>query len=102
MSLRSRNPLGALHVELELDREKAGGLRRVGERLERLISELRALEQSLTGLGGERRATALCRHAQLRAEALRQRHDMHVQREAMGLRQHGDLDALYPIPAALS
>ena len=101
MSMRSRNPMGPLHVELELAREKAGGLRRVGEKLEALLAELRHLEQSLAGLTGEARAAAMSRHAHLRAEALRQRYHMHVQREAMGLRQHHEVDELYPIPAAL-
>jgi hypothetical protein len=97
----SRNPLGPLHIELELAREMAGGLRRVGEKLEALLAELGRLEQQLPGLQGEARTSAVARHAHLRAEALKQRYHLHVQREAMGLRQHGDLDELYPIPAAL-
>jgi hypothetical protein len=101
MALRSRNPGSVLHVELELAKEKASGLRRVGEKLEALLAGLRQLEQSLPQLHGEAREAALSRHAQLRAEALQQRYNMRVQREAMGLWHHGDLDELYPIPAAL-
>lgn len=100
MALRPRSPGSVLHVELELAKEKAGGLRRVGEKLESLLSELRRLEHELPQLHGAARDAALHRHAKLRTDALQQRYFLHVQREAMGLRQHGDLDELYPIPDA--
>ena len=47
------------------------------------------------------RARIVARHRELRAEAENQHWYLIVQREAMGLRHHGDIYELYRLPAAI-
>lgn len=96
-----RNPLGPLAVEVELQREKAGSLRRVAHQLEALIAELARLEAGFAALSGPEREARVAEHARVRREAARQRWNLIVQREAMGLTQHADVDRLWPLPGPL-
>ncbi len=73
-------------IELEILREKASALHRVGDRLQRLITRLQA--------GGLSTADYEC----VRREAERYRWYLMVQREAIGLVRHDDVMAVYPIP----
>ncbi|HZH79252.1 MAG TPA: hypothetical protein VEY88_24740 [Archangium sp.] len=43
----------------------------------------------------------MVRHKELRAEAEKQRWYLVIQREALGLRQHADLEEMYPLPPAV-
>lgn len=95
------NPFALLPIEVELQKEKAFALRGTGTKLERAIEELRTLEASLPSVPPGERALRVQRHARLRVEAERLRWNLMVQREAMGLTRHDDLDRVYPIPAAL-
>jgi hypothetical protein len=88
-------------VEEEFVRERAAALRRIGGRLEELVTELvryRTLAAQLEGEGRERARAAFNR---VRAEAGLYRWYLEVQREAVGVRGHGRLDEIYPMPAAL-
>lgn len=98
MSGRRFNPEALLPIEVELQREKASALRRVGQRLEQLIAELSRLRAELSSARPGDRARPLARYGELRREAEAQRWKMIVQREALGLTRHDDVDRYYPIP----
>ncbi len=101
MSSRPKSPDSTLAIEVEIQSEKASAMRRVAQRLESLLAELEQTEQVLRGLSGPTRARFVERHRELRAEAEKQRWYLIVQREAMGLRHHGDIDELYRLPDAV-
>ena len=100
MSLRSKSPDSTLAIEVEIQSEKASALRRVASRLESLLGELEEMEKVLRGSSGLARARLVARHRELRGEAEKQRWYLIVQREAMGLRQHGDIYEMYRLPPA--
>ncbi len=101
MTSRPKSPDTPLAIEVEMQSEKVSALRRVASRLESLLAELQETEREVRALSGPTRARFVARHRELRAEAEKQRWYLLVQREAMGLRHHGDIDALYPLPAAV-
>jgi hypothetical protein len=98
---RRVRPEAPLQIEVELQREKASALRRVGLRLDQLIAELAELEAKIASATGAERAKRVERHAALRREAEDQRWKMIVQREAMGLSRHEEVDRHYPVPPAI-
>jgi hypothetical protein len=103
-------------VESEIRKEKAEALGRVGERLERGLQELEAFRRELLGLvlasrqtvhDGEERFPAeidqkLAEYARLREQAKALRHSLIIQREAVGLSRHEDVDRQYPLPGPLT
>lgn len=101
MFSRSKSPDGKLAIEVEIQSEKASALRRVASRLETLLGELAQTERELYRLSGPARERCVARHRELRAEAEKQRWYLIVQREAMGLRHHGDIYELYKLPPAV-
>jgi hypothetical protein len=101
MYSRFKSADDVLAIEVEIQSEKASGLRRVAAKLESLLAELEQLQGELVGLSGPARARCAARHEELRAEAEKQRWYLVIQREALGLRQHGDVYALYRIPPTL-
>jgi uncharacterized protein YicC (UPF0701 family) len=101
MATRPKSPDTVMAIEVEMQAEKASALRRLGARIESLLAELAQLERELPTLRGPKRAQCVARHKELRAEAEKQRWYLVIQREAMGLRQHADLDDIYPLPPAL-
>jgi hypothetical protein len=101
MSTRPKSPDSTLAIEVEIQSEKASAMRRVAIRLESLLVELQEAEQVLRETSGPARAHVVARHKELRAEAEKQRWYLIVQREAMGLRHHGDIYELYRVPAAI-
>jgi len=112
--LSDMNSHGFEAVEAEIRREKAEALGRTGERLERILHEIQAFRRELVhltsgrgGLKGAARVWVECRvklaeHDRLCDRAGYLRHCLIVQREAMGLRRHDDVDRQYPMPAPLA
>ncbi|WP_224247819.1 hypothetical protein [Hyalangium gracile] len=90
-----------LAIEIALRQEKVGALRRVGDTLEKMLGELKELERQLRTLTGPARAKPLAAYHQLRADAEYQRWCLVVQREAMGLFNHSEVDLMYPVPPQL-
>jgi hypothetical protein len=102
-------------VEAEIRKEKAEALGRAGERLECALRELNTYQQELLGLlafaqlcgpdGGEgfwmEIQERLATYARLFEQARQFRHFLIIQREAVGLRRHDDVDRQYPLPAPL-
>jgi hypothetical protein len=88
-------------VEEEFVREKAAALRRIGGRLEELLSELAQYRWRAEVSEGEARERARGAFRRLREEAVRYRWYLEVQREAVGVRGHSRLDEIYPLPGLL-
>ena len=86
----------------EINREKASGLGRTGRLIEEAIATCAQLRRSLEGVPpGPRRQGLLKEYAAQRTIVVEQRWYLEVQREAMGLRKHQDLDTHFPIPPIL-
>ncbi len=102
-------------IEAEIRKEKAESLGRTGERLEEILAEIRTLrgqlfalaERSLAGTEGQPAIPAeiqngLTRDSELCGRAREIRFQLIVQREAVGLRRHEEVDRHYPTPAPLT
>lgn len=90
-----------LAVEVAFRQETVGALRRVGEKLETMLAELKGLERELRALTGPLREKRMALYQQIRSDAEYQRWCLVVQREAMGLFDHAEVDLMYPVPPAL-
>jgi hypothetical protein len=98
VSRRSHPEESDARLEAEVQAEKAAALRRIGARLGQLLDELdwrRHREEFLSGPGREREREA---YRGILAEARLYRWHLEVQREGLGLRNHGRLDEVYPLP----
>jgi hypothetical protein len=89
-------------VQKEVRSEQANALGRVGRRLEGFLEELEEIERALRSRTGADRLPLLSLHAEARKQATQYRWYLEVQREAMGLRQHADLELYYPVPPAIN
>jgi hypothetical protein len=89
-------------TEAELRAEKAAALARIAGMLEGLLAELRRRRESFGGLSSEERAPAVEAYDALREQARLYRWYLVVQREALGLFRHDDVDRHYPLPEPLS
>jgi hypothetical protein len=101
MATTRSSPFEPLAVEVHILQEKASSLRRTGDGLEKLIAELVQVEFELRTLSGPTRAARVKLYAQMRADAEYQRWCLVVQREAMGLWNHAEVDLMYRIPPAV-
>jgi predicted phage gp36 major capsid-like protein len=102
-------------IEAEIRQEKAEALGRAGERLERKLAELADLRNELLShpdVASTSPATTemdsqanqhekVEKYARLMEEAQQARHYLRIQREAVGLRRHEDVDRQYPVPPPL-
>jgi hypothetical protein len=88
-------------VQREILGEKAAALGRAGERLEQALAEERQLAAALAGTRDPADAERLARdHAGACGRARQARLALIVQREALGLRHHADVDRQFPEPPA--
>jgi hypothetical protein len=101
MSIIRSALLEPLAVEVHIRQEKASSLRRTGDKLDTLIAELVQEEAALRALSGPPRASRVKLYEQMRADAEYQRWCLVVQREAMGLWNHAEVELMYPIPPAV-
>ena len=85
-------------IQCEIASEKVAALSRIAGTLQALIEELHRIAATLDPAADE----AARRHREVREQALRYRWYLEVQREAMGLTRHEDLDRFYPIPGPLT
>ena len=98
----------ATHQSLlkELQEERAAALARISRRLERLIEQCEATREQIAHGDADRRseeerARAVAAYRDLRAEAVKYRWYLEVQREALGLHPDHRLDEFYRIPDPL-
>jgi len=89
---------GLVAIEQELLREAAASLGRQGARVERALATLRELEREFANEPSE---ALVERHQAERAEAERALWNLRIQREALGLRSHRELERRYPLPGKL-
>jgi hypothetical protein len=88
-------------IEEEIAREKAATLGRAGERLEAALAEVAALGAAIDREADPGRRAALVREYEAaRRHAASARHTLVIQREAIGLRHHRDVDRQFPEPPA--
>jgi hypothetical protein len=90
---------GYERVEREIVQEKAATLGRAGERLEASLAAARVLGDALTAARDPaRRETLLREYEAARRQAAAARQMLLIQREAIGLRHHRDVDRQFPEP----
>jgi hypothetical protein len=103
-------------IESEIRKEKAETLGRAGDRLQRALVEIERIRREILSLAErdtvpttedreplrQQMAERLAEHARLCEEAKRLRHTLIIQREAVGLWRHEDVDRQYPMPGPLS
>lgn len=104
---RARNERLA-NVEQEIRKAQAEALGRTGERLQRILDALAALDRRLDHPGGQPPGTAGLEaptrsetetRNRLRDDALRVRHHLMIQREALGFARQTPVEQCYPVPA---
>jgi hypothetical protein len=89
-------------TEKEILAEKAATLGRAGERLDAALALAARLLVAVERAGdGPAREIALADYREARARALDARHTLIIQREAIGLRNHRNLDQQFPEPPRL-
>jgi len=89
-------------VEHEIRGEKAFSLGRVGARLDERLRELQRLADAATRAAtANERAAIVAAHEACRQRALDDYYALQLQREAMGVKHHDALAAMYPIPRRL-
>jgi hypothetical protein len=93
---------GLARTEAELRAEKAAALARIAGTLEGLLAELQRRGTEFGRLGSEERDRAAEAYDALREQARLYRWYLVVQREALGLFRHDDVDRHYPLPEPLS
>ena len=97
-----RNPGEAqARIATEILGEKAAALGRAGERLEAALREAADLATHVRVAAGAERTALVAAYRAARAQAIRLRTYLLIQREAMGLRRHAVVDAQYPEPPVL-
>ena len=85
----------------ELAEERVTALTRIARHLEQRIQTLHELRAIADDAAGDARAALLQRYRELRADALRYRWYLDVQREALGLRPHETVEQYYGVPGPL-
>jgi hypothetical protein len=90
---------GFAKVEEEIVKEKAAALGRAGERVEDALAEVAAVSRALdVETASSRRAALLADYEAARRRAITARQMLVIQREAIGLRYHRDVDRQFPEP----
>lgn len=82
--------------EAELNKERAGALGMTATKLEGLLEKCKTLAAEMQKAAGAMRELLLRDYREARDESERQRWNLCVQREAMGLRQHQDVERYWP------
>jgi len=93
----ARGGEGSLEREVISEMAKTLGrvTRRLTDALERLAKTGRAVDAAADA---DARAKLVAEFNRRRAEAVKARWELLVQREALGFRRHEDIDACYPVP----
>ena len=102
--MSSKAPIGGtLAVEVALRAEAASSIKALGHRLDRQLSELRQLREQVLALSpGPTRDKKLAEYEEKRRDAEYRQWTLIVQREAMGLFNHEDVEDIYRVPPKLS
>lgn len=88
--------------EAEMNKERAGALGNTARKLEVALEQCRSLRERLTtAKDASLRELLLRDYRTARDESEKQRWNLCVQREAMGIRHHAEVDLHYPIAPQL-
>jgi hypothetical protein len=82
----------------EIAQEKAATLGRAGERLEAALAELAAIREAWRAADATKRAPLAARYEEAWRAADTARLTLYIQREAVGLRHHRDVEQQFPRP----
>jgi hypothetical protein len=82
----------------ELHEERVAALQRISRVLESLIGQLNASRDRARHTSGPQQEREVASWRALRAQALKYRWYLEVQREALGMRRHDMLDEFYKVP----
>ena len=89
-------------TEREIRQAQAEALGRTGERLQRILDQLAALDRRLDELAEtgnvDRVRFEITTRNRLRDEAAQVRHHLIIQREALGFARHTPVEQCYPVP----
>lgn len=102
--MSSKGPVGgSLAIEVQMRAEAAASIRALGQRVERQITELQQLCQQLKAMApSPARDKKLAEYNEKRRDAEYRKWTLIVQREAMGLFNHDDVEEIYRVPPKLS
>ncbi|AKI99614.1 hypothetical protein ATI61_109195 [Archangium gephyra] len=102
--MSSKKPVGgSLAIEIEMRAEAAASIRVLGQRIERQLTELQQLGQQVRAMApSPARDRKLAEYDEKRREAEYRKWTLIVQREAMGLFNHDDVEEIYRVPPRLS
>jgi hypothetical protein len=89
---------GLVGLEQEIMREAAASLGRQGERLETALRAMKELEIEFARAPSD---ALIAAHQAERLEAERVLYHLKIQREALGLRNHRELERRYVVPGRL-
>lgn len=93
---------GSLAIEVALKAEAANSLKALGHRLDRQLTELRLLGEQVQAMApSPTRDKRLAEYEEKRREAEYRKWTLIVQREAMGLFNHEDVEEIYRVPSRL-
>ena len=99
--LAQRLDVEAAHevLEQEIVAEMAAALGRSAAKVDLALLRLELAGREVDASDGDARVAAVARFNELRAEALRARHELAIHREAVGFRRNHELERFYPIPS---
>ncbi len=102
--MSSKGPVGgSLAIEVQLRAEAASSVRALGQRIERQLAELQQLGQQVRAMApSPARDRKLTEYDEKRRDAEYRKWTLIVQREAMGLYNHDDVEEIYRVPPKLS
>jgi hypothetical protein len=89
-------------TENELRQERASALGRAAQVLEGLLTQLETLRQAYGTIPVEERAAHIAEYTRVREQARYRYWCLLVQREAIGLRDHRELESAYRVPPPLA
>jgi len=100
---RRYNPQAPTLAELDIIKEKAETLGRIGAKLDESLRKLRALQDHIKimekeGKGQAEVSNLITEFNEAREEAFQYLHYLIIQREAMGFRRHANVQRMYKIP----
>jgi hypothetical protein len=103
MKVMGFDPEAATQAELDIMKEKAEALGRVGGRLDESLRRITIIEQRIAMLEGKRKGARevndlIREFNEVRQRARQYLHYLIIQREAIGFRRHANVTRMYQIP----
>jgi hypothetical protein len=102
--MSSKGPVGgSLAIEIQIKAEAVSSVRALGQRIEKQLTELQQLGQQVRAMApSPARDKKLAEYDEKRRDAEYRKWTLIVQREAMGLFNHDDVEEIYRVPPKLN